>query len=164
MRYDDRSKALIIGFKHADRTEATGRFGAWLRQAGGDLVAEADLVTAVPLHWRRLLKRRYNQAALLAGALARTREGLAFRPDLLVRTRATPSQGRLTRRQRQQNLRGAIALNPARRDEAKDRRVLLVDDVMTTGATLEACSRVLLKAGARRVDVLVLARVLLPRT
>ncbi len=164
MRYDEYSKALIIGFKHADRTEAAGRFGAWLRQAGGDLIAEAELVTAVPLHWRRLLKRRYNQAALLAGALTEAHGGLEFRPDLLLRTKATPPQGRLTRQQRRDNLRGAIALNPARRDVLGDKRVLLIDDVMTTGATLEACSRALLKAGARSVDVLVLARVLLPRT
>ena len=137
-------------------------FAAWLERSGSDLVAEAELITAVPLHWQRLFKRRYNQAALLARALAGRRDSLALPSDLWLRTRATPPQGRLSRGQRQRNIAGAIAANPRRRREIAGRRVLVVDDVMTTGATVEACSKSLKSAGAAAVDVLVLARVRLP--
>jgi ComF family protein len=112
----------------------------------------------VPLHWTRLVRRRFNQAALIARALAADAE-IDYAPDLLVRRRRTPSQGGLTARQRALNVRGAFAVDPKRRADIRERRVLLVDDVMTTGATLEACARALLRAGAASVDALVLARV-----
>ena len=159
MRYDPASRPLVLGFKHGDRTEAAAPFAAWMARSGRDLLAAADLVAPVPLHWRRLFARRYNQAALLSRALAR-REGLPQIPDLLLRRRATPSQGRLTRRERQRNVAGAFAVNPRRAERLRGRRLLLVDDVMTTGATVAACSRVALRAGAAAVDVLVLARAL----
>jgi ComF family protein len=157
-RYDDGSKDLILRFKHADRTDAAPAFARWMAHAGPELLADADLITAVPLHWLRLLMRRYNQAALLATAISR----LAGKPavnDLLVRRRRTPSQGGLGAAARQRNVAGAFAVPPVRRNLLADRRVLLVDDVLTTGATVSACASVLLRAGARSVDVLTLARV-----
>jgi len=159
MRYDEGSRPLLLGFKHADRTEAAATFATWLVRAGRDLVATADLVAPVPLHWRRLFVRRYNQSQLLTRALAR-RCRLTEVPDLLLRRRATPSQGRLTRRERQRNVAGAFTVNPRRADLLADRRLLLVDDVMTIGATVAACARAARAAGAEEVDVLVLARAL----
>lgn len=157
MRYDDASRPLLLGFKHGDRTEAARPFAGWMARSGADLLAAADLVAPVPLHWRRLIARRYNQAALLSQPLARL-AGAAAVPDLLLRRRATPSQGRLSRAERQRNVAGAFAVNPARAEALRGRRLLLVDDVMTTGATVSACARAALKAGAAAVDVLVLAR------
>jgi ComF family protein len=159
MRYDEGSRPLLLGFKHADRTEAAATFATWLARAGRELIATADLVAPVPLHWRRLFARRYNQSQLLTRALARQCR-LTEVPDLLLRRRATPSQGRLTRRERQRNVAGAFAVNPRRAGLLAGRRLLLVDDVMTTGATVAACAKTAKAAGAEAVDVLVLARAL----
>ena len=126
--------------------------------SGAALLADADMVAPVPLHRRRLFARRYNQAAILAAAIAR-QSGRPFVPDLLRRTRRTPSQAGLSRRARALNLRGAFAVPDRRRDRAAGARVVLVDDVMTTGATAAACARALRRAGVARVDVLTLARV-----
>ncbi len=159
MRYDSVSRDLVLGFKHSDRTEGAPAFAGWLERAGNELIGEADLVTAVPLHWTRLFARRYNQAALLALWLGKSRE-LSAVPDLLRRRRPTVSQGHLTRAARAENVAGAFDINPARRALVQGRRVLLVDDVMTTGATVSACARTLKRAGAGWVGVLLLARVL----
>jgi len=159
--YDEASKALVLSFKHADRTEGAPAYGRWLARAGADLTAEADLIAPVPLHRWRLLRRRYNQAALLALALGDVC-GRPCVPDLLARVKATPSQGGLGRAGRAENVRGAFAVRPRRREAARGKRVLLVDDVYTTGATATACARVLLRAGAAAVDVLTLARVVRP--
>ncbi len=161
MRYDDNSRGLILGFKHGDRTEAAPAYAEWLARAGTELLGEAEMILPVPLHWRRLFARRYNQAALLAQALGR-RTGLPYRPEILRRCRHTPPQGRLSAAARKRNLRGAFAVEPRRRPEIEGRRLLLVDDVLTTGATLSACARVLRRAGAAQVDALVLARVVRP--
>jgi ComF family protein len=157
-RYDDGSRGLILSFKHGDRTEAAPAFGRWLMRAGGELVARADLIIPVPLHWTRLFRRRYNQSALLAQALAKI-SGVPVALDLLRRRRATPSQGRLSRSGRRRNVQGAFVVRGASRERLRGRRVLLVDDVLTTGATVEACSVTLRRAGAVAVDVLTLARV-----
>ena len=157
-RYDDGSKDLILRFKHADRTDSRPAFARWMARAGDALLADADLIAPVPLHWLRLFMRRYNQAALLASALG----DLAGKPavnDLLLRRRRTPSQGGLGALARRRNVAGAFAVDPRRRMLLQDKRVLLVDDVLTTGATVSACASVLLRAGARAVDVLTLARV-----
>lgn len=161
LRYDEASKELILRFKHADRTESVPAFAAWLKRAGGDLTAEADLVAPVPLHWTRLLARRYNQAALLSRGLAKL-TGKPAVQDLLVRRRRTPSQGGLGAVARESNVAGAFVLHPRHKARIKGRRVLLVDDVYTTGATVGACTRVLRRAGASAVDVLTLARVIRP--
>ena len=158
LRYDDASRPLILGFKHADRTHAAPAFAAWMARAAGPLLAEADVIVPVPLHWTRLVRRRYNQAALLALALGRIGARPVV-PDALVRRRRTPSQGRLRRLGRFRNVAGAFAVDPRRADRIAGRRVLLVDDVLTTGATVEACIRALRGAGATAVDVLTLARV-----
>jgi ComF family protein len=157
-RYDDRSRGLVLAFKYADRTAAAPSFGAWMARAGAEMLDAADALVPVPLHRFRLFTRRYNQAALLAHAIAR-RRAIAVAPDLLVRNRATPSQGGLNPAARAANVRGAIAVRGGRAASVADRRLVVVDDVMTTGATVSACARVLLRAGATAVDVLTLARV-----
>lgn len=159
--YDDASRAMVIGFKHGDRTESAPAFAAWMARAGADLLAEAELIAPVPLHWTRLFARRYNQAALLAAALGHL-SGRAVVADLLVRRRRTPSQGRLGVTARRRNVAGAFAVKAGRAPLARGRRVLVIDDVLTTGATAEACARALTRAGAGAVDVLTLARVVRP--
>jgi ComF family protein len=158
MRYGDASRKLILAFKHGDRTDAAPALAAWLARAAGGLLGDCDVIAPVPLNRWRLLRRRYNQAALLAQALAR-RAGKPVAVDALRRLRATPSQGGLTAAQRRTNVRGAFAVRPRWADRIAGRGVLLVDDVMTTGATVEACARALRAAGAARVDVVTLARV-----
>ena len=149
---------MILAFKHADRTEAAPSFARWMRGAAAELLAEAEVIAPVPLHRWRLLHRRYNQAALLARELGRE-TGAAVIGDLLQRRRNTPSQGRLSAAQRRRNVAGAFSLTPRHLARVAGRRVLLVDDVMTTGATAAACATVLRRAGARAVDVVTLARV-----
>lgn len=163
--YDERSRRLILPFKHGDRTDVARACGRWMARAGAELLATADLVAPVPLHWRRLLTRRYNQAALLARVALReaiSANGAQLAPDLLRRGRWTGSQAGLTGRERRRNVREAFDLHPRWRATIAGKRVLLVDDVLTTGATVEACARVLQRAGADQVDVLTLARVVRP--
>ncbi len=162
MRYDEASRDIVLAFKHADRTEAAPALGRWLARAGSELLAGADLIVPVPLHRWRLLARRYNQSALLAAALARE-TGIAHVPDLLCRRRWTRSQGGLSPKARRRNVRGAFAVRQARIADLTGRHVVLVDDVHTTGATLEACARVLRHRGAASVSALCLARVVRPR-
>ncbi|MCW5770879.1 MAG: ComF family protein [Rhodospirillaceae bacterium] len=159
MRYDEASKPLILRFKNGDRVHAAPALARWMARAGAELVAGADIVVPVPLHWRRLFRRRYNQSALLASALAR-HTGLAWSPDALLRLRATPSQGGLTARERRLNVRGAFKVPAHRRSLVAGKRVILIDDVLTTGATLDAAARALRRAGAADVAALAVARVL----
>jgi ComF family protein len=161
-RYDERSRHLILGFKHGDRLNGAPAFGHWMARAGAPLLSAADMVAPVPLHWTRLFHRRYNQAALLAHAVGRA-SGVKVIPDLLLRRRRTPSQGGLNATERQRNMRGAFALKPAHVGRVEGRRVVLIDDVLTTGATASACAETLIEAGASAVDVLTLARVAKPQ-
>lgn len=161
LAYDDASRPLLLTFKHSDATHAAAAFAGWMRRAAAELTAEADVLAAVPLHRRRLMRRRYNQAALLALALAK-RSGRPAAVDLLVRHRPTPSQKGADRAARRRNVRGAFAVRPGRAALVEGRTVLLIDDVLTTGATVEECARVLQRAGAASVDVLTLARVVRP--
>ncbi len=162
LRYDETSRGLLLRFKHGDRTEGAPAYGQWLSRAGAELVESAEAILPVPLHRWRLFSRRYNQSALLAQALGRA-SGLPVLPDALRRTRNTPSQGRLSIAARRRNVSGAFAVPSQARARLEGRRVLLVDDVLTTGATVEACARSLKRAGAAGVDVLTLARVVRPQ-
>ena len=152
---------MILMFKYADRTDAAPLFASWMGYAGRDLIADADLIAPVPLHWTRLLRRRYNQAALLAQAIGRA-AGLEVEVDLLRRQRRTARLAGMGAKDRARTVKGAISVPLARSDRIKDRRVLLIDDVLTTGATVDACAQALLDAGANAVDVLTLARVVRP--
>ena len=154
--YDNASKGVVLKFKHGDRTDAAVHLARWLQRAGADLITDADVIVPVPLHRWRLLWRSYNQSALLANALGRL-TGKPVIPDALVRAKSTPSQGRLDRTARRRNVAGAFRVH--RPKGVAGKRVLLIDDVLTTGATVEACTRALLADGAQRVDVLVLGRV-----
>jgi ComF family protein len=122
------------------------------------LLDGADALVPVPLHWRRLWTRRYNQSAALAAAISRI-SGVPVAHELLRRVKATPQQVGLSRAERATNVQGAFRVAPAARAEAAGRRLILVDDVLTSGATSDACARALLRAGTAQVDVLVLARV-----
>jgi ComF family protein len=157
LRYDKHSRRLVLALKHADRTHLARALGGWMRRAGAEVLDGADLVLPVPLHWTRLFARRYNQAGLLAHAI-RAAGGPPVAPDWLVRRRRTPSQGRLGAAARARNVRGAFALRPGR--SIRGKRIVLIDDVLTTGATVEECARVLRRAGAEFVGVLTLARAL----
>ena len=156
--YDDASRELILQLKHADRTDLSGLFAKWLSRSARELVEEADAVIPVPLHRMRLLRRRYNQAAEIARPLARM-TGLDYLPDALIRRRATASQGGRSAGGRRRNVQGAFAVPERRRAQVEGRRILLIDDVLTTGATAEACARALKTAGAACVTLAVVAKV-----
>lgn len=162
LAYDDASRPIIIAYKRASRLEATPLLTRWLLAAGRDFLADADVIAPTPLHWRRLLGRRYHQSAELARRIAGS-EDIPYAPDLLHRTRATRSQAGLSPAGRKRNLTGAFKLNERWRDRITGKRVLLIDDVFTTGATVERCSAVLKRGGARAVDVVAIARVERPR-
>lgn len=155
---DGPSRQLVHRLKYGDRLELAATMGAWMARSGEAILAEADVLVPVPLHRRRLAARRFNQAALLAGAVSR-RCGVPVELDALARRKATPSQVGLSRTQRQINLQGAFTVPDEHRAAVAGRAVVLVDDVLTSGATANAASRALLRGGARRVDVLVFARV-----
>jgi ComF family protein len=161
MLYDAFSRGLVLKFKHGDRLDPAPAFARWMARAGREILEGADLIAPVPLHWSRLLARRYNQSAILARHIALA-GGPVFVPDLLRRIRRTPSQGALSRRERARNMRGAFAVTARYAALLAGRRVVLVDDVLTSGATAGQCARALRQAGAARVDVLTLARVALP--
>jgi ComF family protein len=160
LRYDEGAKRLILPFKHADRTEMAVPLARFMARAGAEMLAAADVLAPVPAHWRRLIARRYDQAALLAQRLGRL-SGRRVVPDLLRRTRATVPLGDKGAAERAALV--ADAFSVARPARVAGKRVLLVDDVMTSGATAEACARALLAAGAARVEVLAAARVPDPR-
>ncbi|MCB2112794.1 MAG: ComF family protein [Parvularculaceae bacterium] len=155
--YDEASHGLVVSFKHADRTELVRAFTLWLERAGAPLFTPRAVLVPAPLHRNRLVSRRYNQAALLSSALAR-RARLVSAPMLLERTRATPPQKDLSPEARRRNVAGAFAVRAGMEGMAEGAHIILIDDVLTTGATLSACARTLKRAGARRVDALVLAR------
>jgi predicted amidophosphoribosyltransferase len=162
LRYDERSRNILLGLKHGDRTEHAAPLARLMARAGAVLLREADLLVPVPLPRRRLIARRYNQSVLLARAVGRL-AGRPMLPDALCRIRATPMLGELSADARAAAVAGAFAVPPRRRSAIAGRRILLIDDVLTSGATAAACTRALLAAGAMGVDVLVAARVPDPR-
>jgi len=153
---DGPARRLVHRLKYSDRGELARPMGAWMARAGADVLADADAITPVPLHARRLWTRRFNQAAALAREIAR-RTGKPFEPALLRRVKATRSQVGLSREQRVQNMQGAF--RAASDAPVRGRRIVLVDDVLTSGATANAAARALLRAGAAQVDLIVFARV-----
>ena len=157
-RYDGAMRDLVVALKFHDQHQGRRLFGRWLSDAGRELLADADVVVPVPLSRLRLIWRRFNQSALLAQEVARLNR-LPYRPLALVRTRRTRPQPGLSRRERETNVRGAFEVSPKHATDIAGRAVLLIDDVVTTGATVGACARSLKGAGARRVDVLALALV-----
>ena len=158
LAYEGVTRDLILRFKHGDQTHVVSLFIPWLRQAGADILPETDLFVPVPLHRWRLLKRRYNQSALIAKALAKS-TGVPLFLDALMRVKATVPQGYMNAGQRQRNVSGAFAVNPARQSQVAGKTVTIIDDVYTTGATVSQCARTLKLAGAARVNVLTVCRV-----
>jgi ComF family protein len=158
-RFDGLMRDLVHGFKYSDRHDARRLFGSWLAQAGAELLGQADLIVPVPLHRWRLLSRRFNQSAVLAGEAAAV-AGVPVAYDVLERVKATPQQVGLTGEQRRLNVSGAFRAVPGRGAAVEGARVVLIDDVITTGATINACARALRRAGAVQVDVLALGRVI----
>ena len=159
--YDAQSRTLVLSLKHGGRTDALAAFGPWMARAGAECLAGADVLLPVPLHPRRLRQRRFNQSFLLARAVSRA-SGVPLDAHVLRRVRATPSQGGLSAKGRARNVAGAFAVREAAKAGVKGRRFVLVDDVFTTGATLEACARALKRAGAEDVSAITLSRVVKP--
>ena len=162
MRYDDHSRKLVLDFKHGGRTAGLPVFDIHMRRAGRELLAQGDMLIPVPLHPMRLLRRRYNQSALLARRLSKGAQ-IKFTPDVLMRVKHTETQGGKSVSGRRRNVSGAFAIRKGHEDSLRGAHIVLIDDVFTTGATLEACARTLKKAGAKKVDALTLARVVKPQ-
>jgi ComF family protein len=152
------ARDLVHNLKYADRLDLARPMARLMRQAGSELLADAQMLVPVPLHPLRLWRRRFNQAALLARHIARD-SAVPARVDLLERTRGTPSQTALSRTQRRANVAGAFAVRRTAASAVAGARVVIVDDVYTTGATLDACAIALRRAGAAQVDALTFARV-----
>jgi ComF family protein len=158
VRYDEIARSMVHALKYGDRLDLAPVMARWMGRAGAELLADADLVVPVPLHWRRMWARRFNQSATLAKLLAEPR-GKVVSHTVLKRVKATPQQVGLSRTERAANVQGAFRVEPPGKAKVARKHVLLVDDVLTSGATVDACARILLRAGARQVDVLVFARV-----
>ena len=156
--YRDNARQIVLSLKHGDRLDLARPAAAWLMRAAAPMLKPGMVVVPIPLHWIRLFKRRYNQAAVLSTALARL-ASLEHCPDLLVRRRSTGSQEGRDRDGRFRNMHGSIAVHERRKHQIEGRHALLVDDVMTSGATLAAAAEACIAAGAIGVSVLVLARV-----
>ena len=161
LAYDDTSRKLVLDLKHAGRRDGLAIYGNWLAMAAPDILPSADLIVPVPLHFRRLARRGFNQSAWLAAAVAK-RAGRPAGLDTLVRHKPTPSQAGRSAGERWRNVRAAFHVRPSRAEQVEGARIVLVDDVFTTGATLSACTRALKKGGAAHVSTLVLARVVRP--
>jgi ComF family protein len=158
VRYDDVARTLVHALKYQDRTDLAPAMGRWMARAGGELLDGADMLVPVPLHWRRAWRRRYNQSGALARVIER-QTGVPVSGEVLRRVRATEQQIGLSRAQRATNVQGAFQVSADRQSEVQGRRIVLIDDVLTSGATADACARALLRAKASQVDVLVFARV-----
>jgi ComF family protein len=157
-QFDDIMRRLVHALKYGDRHDGVVLFGRWLHGAALPLLPGVDLIVPVPLNRWRLWRRRFNQAALLGQALGR-HAGLPVDPLALLRVKATPSQVGMTADQRRRNVQAAFKVPARKKRLIEGRSILLVDDVITTGATANACARVLKRAGAARVDVVALALV-----
>lgn len=157
LAYDDLSARLVLEMKRAGRRDGLSLYAAWIAAAAEPLLAAADIIAPTPMHWTRLAMRHFNQAAWLAQSLAH-RTNKPWRPHALRRVKRRPSQAGMSAGERRRNVQGAIRASSS----VAGKTVLVVDDVLTTGATAEACARALKKAGARAVHVATLARVVRP--
>jgi ComF family protein len=158
VRYDDVARTLVHALKYQDRTDLAPAMGRWMARAGHELLGDADVLIPVPLHWKRGWSRRYNQSGALARIIER-QSGVRVAAETLRRIRPTEQQIGLSRPQRASNVQGAFKVAAERQHLIAGRRVVLIDDVLTSGATVNACARALLRAKASSVDVLVFARV-----
>lgn len=158
LEYDEVSRIPILALKRAGRRDGLKVMANWMITAGADLIDNADIIIPVPLHYRRLVSRGYNQAGWLAGMIGK-QVGKPTAQTLLKRTRATPSQANLSPRARHRNVAGAFQVDKRKIQRIKGKNVLLIDDVLTTGATLKAATKALKQAGAEQIYVIVLARV-----
>ncbi|MFZ0375678.1 MAG: ComF family protein [Xanthobacteraceae bacterium] len=161
VRFDEILRALVHALKYSDRLDLAPMMGRWISHAGRELLAEADALVPVPLHWRRLWTRRFNQSAMLAAAIS-AQSGVPIATGVLKRVKPTAQQVGLSRTERAANVQGAFRVPPEARGAVAGRRLVLVDDVLTSGAKVEGCARALLRAGAANVDVLIFARVAEP--
>jgi ComF family protein len=157
-RYDDVARTLVHALKYGDRLDLAPSMGRWMARAGRELLSGADALVPVPLHWRRLWMRRFNQSAQLARIISQE-TGVPVATEALKRIKATAQQVGLSQSERAANVQGAFRVPAAAKAEVAGRRLVLVDDVLTSGATADACARALLRAGAGNVDVVVFARV-----
>lgn len=159
--YNNDSRPLVLSFKHGGRTEGLKTMAKWLAGAAAEFMGDVDIIVPVPLHGARLFSRKFNQSALLAGALSDI-SGVPTDPFILKRVKNTRTQGGLTRVQREKNVRAAFKVDPKHSAFVTGKTVILIDDVFTTGATVDNCTLALQKAGAKEVYVLTLARVVEP--
>ncbi len=163
VEYGDISRDITLALKHGGRRDGLSTLAGWMATAGADLLPAADMLVPVPLHYLRLVRRGFNQSVWLAAALSR-RTGIPTRVDILHRRRHTPIQGGLSPDARRRNVQGAFRVPKRHHRRINQKRILLIDDVLTTGATAQACARALKSGGAANVDVLTLTRVAGPRT
>lgn len=155
--YDEASRGMITSFKYNDIIENRAAYARWMARVGADMLNEADLIIPVPLHFSKLVLRKYNQAALLAHELAKIVHKQVL-VSAITRKKYTKPQAGFSRKARFKNISGAFKVNPKYISILKDKKILLIDDVMTTGATAEECTKTLLKEKVARVEVLTLAK------
>jgi ComF family protein len=158
VRYDEVARTLVHALKYQDRTDLAPAMGRWMARAGRELIEGADALVPVPLHWRRSWSRRYNQSGALARVIAR-QSGVPVAGNALRRVRPTQQQIGLSRSERETNVQGAFEVAADRKVEIHGRKIVLIDDVLTSGATADACAKALLRAKAVQVDLVVFARV-----
>jgi len=157
--YNDASRRLLLRFKYGDTQHAAVPFAKWIHMAGQEHIERADMIIPVPLHWQRLWRRRFNQSALLATALTRISH-IPTHLDILKRIRFTGPQKGLSKKNRQKNVRMAFQIDTKFKDSLKGKNVILIDDVMTSGSTLNECSKVLKSRGVKHITALTIARVM----
>jgi ComF family protein len=158
VRFDDVARSLVHALKYGDRLDLAPIMGSWMARAGREILADTDALVPVPLHWRRLWARRFNQSAHLGKSVS-AESGVPLSENVLRRVKATAQQVGLSQSERATNVQGAFRVPAEGKAEVAGRNLVLIDDVLTSGATVDACARSLLRAGAKRVDVLVFARV-----
>ncbi|PHS41280.1 MAG: phosphoribosyltransferase [Robiginitomaculum sp.] len=159
--YDDTSRKLVLDFKYGGRTDGLGFFAAQMVRAGAEMLDRADMLIPVPLHRARLRQRRFNQAALLAREISRI-TNIPYDTEILMRKKNTPIQGSLSFKARRRNVSGAFDIYGKNKHRLKNKRVVIIDDVYTTGSTLSACAKPLKRAGVAQIDALTFMRVVRP--